>query len=227
MYNQLESAIGYFFQDISLLETALSHSSYANETLHDSLKSYERLEFLGDSILGFVVAEHLFRNYPDKPEGQLTRTRAELVCETNLARIARRIGVGEYLRLGHGGEQDGGRERASIIADVMESIIAAAFLDGGEDAARGIINRLVLSEVSFETIRDDDYKTKLQELVQRKKNQSISYRLIGEHGPDHQKSFCVEVFLNGASVGQGSGTSKKRAEQAAAKSALKNLYGIE
>lgn len=216
MLEQLEQAIGYTFKNKALLETALSHSSYANETLHDSLKSYERLEFLGDSILGCVVAQYLYLNFPDKPEGQLTRLRAELVCEANLAKIATKLSIGEHLKLGHGGEQDGGRYRTSIIADVVESIIAASFLDGGEDAARGIINRFVLSEVSFDSIHDDDYKTALQELVQRKKNQTISYRLIGENGPDHQKTFCVEVLLNGETIGTGEGTSKKRAEQDAA-----------
>lgn len=223
MLEQLEQAIGYSFQDKGLLETALCHSSYANETLHDSLKSYERLEFLGDSILGFVVAEYLYQNYPEKPEGQLTRLRAELVCETNLAKIAAKIGIGEHLKLGHGGEQDGGRHRASIIADVVESIIAASYLDGGEQAARGIINRFVLSEVSFDAIRDDDYKTALQEIIQRKKNQSVSYRLIGEKGPDHQKVFCIEVLLNGQTIGTGEGTSKKRAEQSAAQAAIAYL----
>lgn len=220
MLEQLEQAIGYTFRDKSLLEMALSHSSYANETLHDNLKSYERLEFLGDSILGFVVAEYLYQNYPDQLEGQLTRLRAELVCETNLAKIAEKIGIGEHLKLGHGGEQDGGRHRASIISDVVESIIAASYLDGGEEAARGIINRFVLSDISFNTIRDDDYKTALQELIQRKKNQSVSYKLIGEKGPDHQKVFCVEVLLNGQTIGTGEGTSKKRAEQSAAQAGI-------
>ena len=223
MLEQLEQAIGYTFQNKALLETALSHSSYANETLHDSLKSYERLEFLGDSILGFSVAEYLYKNYPEKPEGQLTRLRAELVCEANLAKIAAKIGIGEHLKLGHGGEQDGGRHRTSIIADVVESIIAAAYLDGGEAAARGIINRFVLSNVSFDTIRDDDYKTALQELIQRKKNQSISYCLVSENGPDHQKTFTVEVLLNEKRIGTGEGTSKKRAEQKAAEAGIAYL----
>lgn len=223
MLYKLEHAIGYNFKDRSLLETALSHSSYANESLHNSLKSYERLEFLGDSILGFVVAEYLYRNYPNLPEGQLTRIRAELVCETSLAKIAQRIGIGEHLLLGHGGEQDGGRHRASIIADVVESIIAAAYLDGGEEVARGIVSRLVLTDVTFDTIQDEDYKTRLQELVQRKKNQVIAYALTGEAGPDHQKTFSVQVLINGEPVGEGNGTSKKRAEQNAAKNALEYL----
>lgn len=225
--NKLEQALGYAFSDPSLLQTALTHSSHANEVYHDSLRSYERLEFLGDAILGFVTAEYLFHTFPDHPEGQLTRIRAEIVCERNLAAAANRIELGKYLLLGHGGEQDGGRYRESILCDVMESVIAAAYLDGGFAAAKGIIDRLILADAPTDLKKDEDYKTRLQELVQRKKHQSLTYRLTGESGPDHAKTFSVEVRLNDVPVGTGSGSSKKRAEQAAAEAAIQALYPDE
>ena len=223
MISDLESAIGYRFKNITLLQNALTHSSYANERWHDSLKSNERLEFLGDSILGMVVAEHLYRTFPDRPEGELTRMRADMVCETSLAVIADRLQLGQHLLLGHGEEQGGGRSRASILADAVESVIAASFLDGGMDAARGIIERFVLTNVPVGRLHNEDYKTGLQELVQQKKNQVLSYALVGETGPDHDKKFMVEVSLNGQVIGKGTGTSKKRAEQDAARSAIATL----
>ena len=223
MINELEAAIGYRFQNITLLQNALAHSSYANERWHDSLKSNERLEFLGDSILGMVVAEHLYRNFPDRPEGELTRMRADMVCETSLAVIANSIGLGAHLLLGHGEEQGGGRSRASILADGVESVIAACFLDGGMEAARSFINRFVLCNVPVNRLHNADYKTALQELVQQKKNQVLSYALTGESGPDHDKHFFVQVSLNGQVIGEGTGTSKKRAEQDAARAAIEAL----
>ena len=223
MIKDLEAAIGYHFQNITLLQNALTHSSYANECWHDSLKSNERLEFLGDSVLGMVVAEHLYRNFPDRPEGELTRMRADMVCETSLAVIAEQIGLGQHLLLGHGEETGGGRNRASILADAVESVIAASFLDGGMAAARSFIERFVLNRVPVRQLTNKDYKTALQELVQQKKNQTITYRLVGESGPDHDKTFLVEVSLNGTVIGEGTGTSKKRAEQDAARAALEQL----
>ena len=223
MIKDLEAAIGYKFQNITLLQNALAHSSYANERWHDSLKSNERLEFLGDSVLGMVVAEHLYRNFPDRPEGELTRMRADMVCETSLALIAEQIGLGQHLLLGHGEETGGGRNRASILADAVESVIAASFLDGGMAAARSFIERFVLNHVPVRQLTNKDYKTALQELVQQKKNQTITYRLAGESGPDHDKTFLVEVSLNGTVIGEGTGTSKKRAEQDAARAALEQL----
>ena len=223
MIKDLEAAIGYKFQNITLLQNALAHSSYANERWHDSLKSNERLEFLGDSVLGMVVAEHLYRNFPDRPEGELTRMRADMVCETSLAAIAEQIGLGQHLLLGHGEETGGGRNRASILADAVESVIAASFLDGGMAAARSFIERFVLNHVPVRQLTNKDYKTALQELVQQKKNQTITYRLVGESGPDHDKTFLVEVSLNGTMIGEGTGTSKKRAEQDAARAALEQL----
>ena len=227
MIKDLENAIGYRFKNISLLQNALSHSSYANERWHDSLKSNERLEFLGDSILGMVTAEYLYRNFPDRPEGDLTRMRADMVCERALAQVADRIGLGAHLLLGHGEETGGGRTRHSILADAVESVIAACFLDGGMEPARNFINTFVLTEVPVKKLRNTDYKTGLQELVQQKKNQVLTYSLVGESGPDHDKQFLVEVSLNGCVVGRGQGTSKKRAEQDAARAAMKALFPNE
>lgn len=223
MIKDLEAAIGYRFQNIMLLQNALSHSSYANEHWHNSLMSNERLEFLGDSVLGMVVAEYLYRNFPDRPEGDLTRMRADMVCEQALAEVANRLDLGRHLLLGHGEEQ-GGRTRASILADAVESVIAASFLDGGMDAARAFIERFILCDVPVTRLHNVDHKTALQELVQKKKDQQLSYVLVGESGPDHDKRFEVAVFLNGDKIGQGSGSSKKRAEQDAARCAMESLY---
>ena len=212
MLTKLEQGLGYTFRNKALLENALTHSSYANENRERHLPDNERLEFLGDSILGFVVAEYLYRNFPDKPEGELTRIRADLVCERNLAEAAATIELGSYLLLGHGEEQGGGRKRDSIVSDAMESVIAASFMDGGFAAAKEIIDRLILSNIPKGRPRNFDYKTAFQELVQRKKDQQIHYELTGESGPDHDKHFEVEVLLNGKAVGHGVGSSKKRAE---------------
>ena len=223
MIKDLETAIGYQFKNITLLQNALTHSSYANERWHNSLMSNERLEFLGDSILGMVVAEHLYANFPDRPEGELTRMRADMVCESSLAAVATKIGLGAHLQLGHGEERFGGRERASILADAVESVIAASFLDGGMEAAAAFIRKFILSDVPVKKLHNQDYKTALQELIQQKKNQVLSYSLVGESGPDHDKKFVVEVSLNGQCVGKGIGSSKKRAEQDAARAALETL----
>ena len=224
MLTKLEQGLGYTFRNKALLENALTHSSYANENRERHLPDNERLEFLGDSILGFVVAEYLYRNFPDKPEGELTRIRADLVCERNLAEAAATVELGSYLLLGHGEEQGGGRKRDSIVSDAMESVIAASFMDGGFAAAKEIIDRLILSNIPKGRPRNFDYKTAFQELVQRKKDQQIHYELTGESGPDHDKHFEVEVLLNGKAVGHGVGSSKKRAEQAAAEAAIEVLF---
>ena len=224
MIKDLEKAIGYTFRNITLLQNALAHSSYANERWRDSLKSNERLEFLGDSILGMVVAEYLYKTFPDRPEGELTRMRADMVCEQALAVVANKLGLGEHLLLGHGEEQGGGRNRDSILADAVESIIAASFLDGGMDAAKSFIQRLILCDVPADKLHNRDHKTALQELVQQKKNQVLHYELLGESGPDHDKRFTVAVYLNGEPVGQGVGSSKKRAEQMAACAAIEKLF---
>ena len=223
MIKDLEEAIGYRFKNITLLQNALTHSSYANERWHDSLMSNERLEFLGDSVLGMVVAEYLYCHFPDRPEGELTRMRADMVCEQALEAVANRLNLGEHLLLGHGEEQGGGRSRASILADAVESVIAACFLDGGMDAAKGLIDRFILCDVPVHKLHNADYKTALQELVQRQSGQELFYRMIGASGPDHCKVFEAEVCLNGKRVGTGTGHSKKEAEQAAAAAALQVL----
>ena len=224
MIKELENAIGYRFHNISLLQNALAHSSYANERWHNSLMSNERLEFLGDSILGMVVADYLYRNFADRPEGELTRMRADMVCEKALAQVANQIGLGAHLLLGRGEEQGGGRGRNSILADAVESVIAACYLDGGMDAAKAFISRFVLVNVPVARLSNADYKTALQELVQKKRNQVLTYTMVGESGPDHDKCFEVELTLNGQVVGRGVGSSKKRAEQDAARDAMAKLF---
>ena len=184
----------------------------------------ERLEFLGDSILGMLVADYLYRTFPNRPEGELTRMRADMVCERSLAVVAARLDLGKHLLLGKGEEQGGGRGRESILADAVESVIAACYLDGGMEAAKSFVQKFVLDHVPVNRPYNMDYKTALQEKVQQKKNQIISYVLVGESGPDHDKHFEVQLRLNDQVVGTGSGSSKKRAEQDAARVALEALY---
>ena len=219
----LQKTIGYHFKNLELLETALTHTSYANEVYKDGLKSYERLEFLGDSILGFTAADYLLHAFPLLLEGDLTKLRADLVCEASLAQTAQSLGLGDHLRLGKGEEAGGGRQRISIIADVVEAVIAAIYLDGGLAAAQKFIYAHVLVDTKAKIRQNTDYKTLLQELVQQKRDQVLTYELLGESGPDHDKHFSVQVLLNGHPVGRGEGTSKKRAEQAAANAALAAL----
>ena len=214
----LESKLGYTFRDKKLLENALTHSSFANEN-HSPGGSNERLEFLGDSILGMVTADFLYREHPGLPEGDLTRTRAALVCEESLVEVADRLDLGSYLRLGKGEDQGGGRERPSIRADAVEAVLAAVFLDGGLVEAKKIIRRFILDREA-EKGANRDFKTALQELVQRESGQVLTYRLTGESGPDHAKVFTVTVDLNGEAIGQGQGHSKKEAEQMAARAAI-------
>jgi ribonuclease-3 len=224
MIKDLEAVIGYQFRNITLLQQALTHSSYANERWHDGLRCNERLEFLGDAVLDMVVAEELYHKYPDRLEGDLTRMRAEMVCERALAEAANKMGLGEYLLLGHGEEQGGGRQRPSILSDAVEAVIAAAYLDGGMDAATGIIYRFVIENDVRQPACSGDYKTALQEQVQKKKDQHIQYELLEQSGPDHAKVFRVAVSINGEVVGIGTGSSKKRAEQEAAKAAYQKLF---
>lgn len=219
----LEERIGYRFRDPGLLENALTHSSYANEHRDQGMPSNERLEFLGDSILGLIVADHLYRSRPDLPEGDLTRIRAALVCEGSLVEVARSLDLGSYLRLGRGEEAGGGRRRPSIQADAVEAILAAVYLDGGIGQVRKLVHSLILEQEREKTAAGRDYKTALQELVQRESGQVLAYHLLDERGPDHAKIFSMEVRLNGASIGRGEGKSKKEAEQAAAKAAVGKL----
>ena len=222
---EVEETLNYAFQDHALLEGALCHSSYANEHRAEHLSSNERLEFLGDSVLGFVTAEFLFAQHPDLPEGDLTRIRAALVCEQSLYEVARKLNLGAYLRLGRGEESGGGRTRTSILADATEAVFAAVYLDGGIAAASALIHRVLLDAEREEVVeeRRRDYKTALQELVQRQADQVLAYRMAGEASPDHAKTVQAEVLLNGKTLGAGSGHSKKETEQAAAKGALEAL----
>lgn len=220
----LEERLGYSFRNRALLETALTHSSYANENRASGIVCNERLEFLGDSVLGVTVADFLYRHFPDMPEGRMTRLRAELVCEQSLHRVALELHLGDYLRLGKGEEHNGGRKRASILSDAVEAVIAAMYLDAGMETAAGFIQRCLLDDVrAIETPTFTDYKTSLQELVQRHSGQVLSYELVGEEGPDHAKTFRVQVCLNGDPIGRGTGRTKKEAEQAAAANALEAL----
>ncbi len=219
----LERRIGYTFRDPELLLHALTHSSYANEHRSEGCTSNERLEFLGDSVLGMAVADHLYHTFGDMPEGELTRLRAALVCEQTLAEVARELQLGDALRLGHGEAAGGGRTRPSILADAVEAVLAAIYLDGGRAESDRFVHRLILGRVEQAQRHSTDHKTALQELVQRQPGRTLAYRTVGESGPDHAKRFTVEVLLDGAPVGTGEGRSKKEAEQAAARAAIEAL----
>lgn len=221
----LEQKLRYKFKNIELLENALSHSSYANEK-HLSYGSNERLEFLGDSVLSVIVTDYLYKNFPNLPEGELTKLRASLVCERSLCAFSKELCVGDYLKLGKGERANGGADRPSLLADAFEAILAAMYLDGGLDVARKHVMRFILPELA--TPDDEvfkDYKTCLQEVIQKNPEERLTYVLIAQSGPDHDKRFTVEVHLNSNVIGTGTGSSKKNAEQAAAKSAL-SLMGI-
>lgn len=222
----LEEKLGYKFKNINLLENALTHSSYANE-VRDGTSSNERLEFLGDSVLSIIVSEFIYKKFANQPEGELTKLRASLVCEKSLCGFSRELELGKYLRLGKGEEKGGGRNRDSILADAFEAVLAAMYLDGGFEVAKNHVLRFVKEEIEH---TDDevfkDYKTLLQEIIQRNPEESVAYFLTGESGPDHNKLFTVEVRLNSNVIGKGEGRSKKQAEQMAAKQAL-SLMGAE
>lgn len=222
--NTFENIIGYSFKDKTLLQTALTHSSYANE-LQGKEDFNERLEFLGDSVLGMITAEYLFKNHPELPEGQLTKIRAALVCEKSLHKFANSIRLGEFMRLGKGEINTGGRERPSILADAFESVIAAIFLDAGFEEAKKFVLRFI-SNANVDNAPISDYKSALQEITQKNHGEILEYFMAGESGPDHAKTFIVEVKLNSNIIGTGTGKSKKQAEQMAAKEALR-LMGIK
>lgn len=222
--NELEQKLQYTFRDKSLLEHALRHSSYANESRARGVTSNERLEFLGDSVLGFVTAKYLYKHFPQMPEGRMTKLRAELVCENALHKVAQELDLGSYIRLGKGEELSGGRTRPSILADAVEATIAAMFLDGGMEIAEQFILSRVLTDLDHGVpVFNSDNKTCLQELIQQKSGQTLHYQVTGESGPDHCKQFNVSVYLNGRAVGSGVGRTKKEAEQAAAGDALGKL----
>ncbi len=221
----LEQKINYTFKDKKLLENALTHSSYAHETRHPEMCN-ERLEFLGDSVLSVVVSDFLYKSFPKLPEGKLTRIRASAVCEKALSEFSRKIGLGDFLLLSHGEERTGGRDRSSIIADALEALIAAIYLDGGmEPAGKFVLSFVVPSLDKHLGAVEKDFKTHLQEVIQHNPEDKLIYTLVGEQGPDHDKRFTVEVRINSNLVGTGTGHSKKDAEQAAAEQALR-LMGI-
>ena len=218
--NKLYKILGYKFKKPALLLTALTHSSYANENKKDGLICNERLEFLGDSILGLAVAEHIYKHKSSIPEGQMTKLRAELVCEKNLTILAQKLDLGSYLKLGKGEEKGGGRYRPSILADAVEAVLAAIYLDNGLKPVMTFVRKHFFASEESMNVETTDYKTTLQELIQMKAGQTLSYKVTNETGPDHMKLFTVEVHLNGKFYGKGTGKSKKEAEQAAAMSAL-------
>ena len=223
--SELENRIHYTFKNKKLLHEALSHSSYANEGKRT--RSNERLEFLGDSVLSIIVAKHLFTHYTHLPEGELTKLRASLVCEKSLHEFACDFGLGEFLLLGKGEELTGGRERPSIIADAFEALLAAIYLDGGMEQARKFVLQFIPEHLNPKQAKGlNDYKTTLQEIIQQNKEEKIEYVPIEETGPDHDKTFVIEVHLNSNVIGTGRGKSKKQAEQFAAKEALE-LMGYE
>ena len=222
----LEENLRYEFKNKKLLINALTHSSYANEA-RDGVSSNERLEFLGDSVLSIVVSEYIYKEFNNLPEGELTKLRASLVCEKSLCQFSRELDLGKYLRLGKGEDKGGGREMDSILADAFEAVLAAMYLDGGFNVAKNHVMRFIKNELKH---TDDevfkDYKTALQEIIQKNPEESVTYILTKETGPDHDKVFEVEVRLNSNTIGKGIGKNKKQAEQSAAKEALR-LMGKE
>lgn len=221
-----EEKIGYTFKNKSLLHEALSHSSYANEC-KKGRNSNERLEFLGDSVLSIVISEHLFNHFKHLPEGDLTKIRASLVCEKALFEFSKQISLGEFILLGKGEENTGGRTRPSIVSDAFEAVIAAVFLDGGMESAREYVLGFIPKDLDKNSAKKlQDYKTILQEIIQRNPEEKVEYVLRSQSGPDHDRHFVVEVCLNTNVIGHGEGHSKKQAEQQAAKEALK-LMGCE
>lgn len=219
--------INYTFKDEKLISTALSHSSYANEHKNEGVECNERLEFLGDAILGFVVGEYIYKKFKLWPEGKLTKLRASVVCENMLSKKGREMGINNALKLGRGEEHTGGRERNSIIADAVESVIGAIYLDGGMEPARKFILDMLTCEIEeiSSTVHVLDAKTTLQEIIQRNSQEPIEYKIIGESGPAHCKSFAVEVCHKNKILGRGKGHSKKEAEQKAAMEAINLLTG--
>jgi ribonuclease III, bacterial len=223
--SHLEDIIGYNFKDKSVIFTAITHSSYANEKKAKKLKYNERLEFLGDSVLSLVISEHLFKMYPNLPEGELSVTRSKIVCENSLSKCAMDISLGKFLLLGKGEELSGGREKISLLSDAFEALIGAVYIDGGFETTREFVYKYMekIIKSCIEGKLFYDYKTQLQELVQQNGEQHIAYSVINQFGPDHNKTFVTEVKINEVAHGQGKGHSKKEAEQNAAKDALNKL----
>ena len=216
---ELEKKLNYTFHDQRLLREALNHSSYANEHRAQGMNSNERLEFLGDAVLELISSDFLYKKFPQIPEGELTKKRASLVCEPSLAYCAREFGLPEFLLLGKGENMTGGRNRDSIVSDATEALLGAIYLDGGFSNAKKFVLNFILNDIEHKQLFYDS-KTILQELVQEKGLQPIEYVLTGEEGPDHDKCFTVVVQVNGQVVGNGTGHTKKAAEQAAAYQAI-------
>jgi ribonuclease-3 len=224
----LQSSLGYRFKDLGLLEEALRHSSLVNEQKSMSLQHNERLEFLGDAVLSLVMSEYLASTLPQSSEGALSKLKAQLVSESSLAQVARRLGLGGYLKLGRGEDRSKGREKDSLLADALEAVLAAVYLDGGFDASRTVTRHIFAEELTQIVAQQEqpgagDYKTQFQEWCQKRHDTLPRYATVRETGPDHQKSFEVELSIQGEVVGVGSGRSKKEAEQQAAKQALQQL----
>ncbi|MCI6241907.1 MAG: ribonuclease III [Lachnospiraceae bacterium] len=215
---KFEEVIGYHFKNEKLLRQALTHSSYANERHMKKHSDNERLEFLGDAVLEIISSDFLYRNYPDKPEGELTKLRASIVCEPTLALCTKEISLGDYLLLGNGEDQTGGRERKSILSDALEAVIGAIYLDGGFANAKEFVLKYILTDIEHKQLFYDS-KTILQEVVQGE-HASLTYELTDESGPDHNKSFSVNACIGDRVIGSGSGHTKKAAEQEAAYQAL-------
>ena len=217
---ELQQKIGYEFRDLSLLSVALTHSSYSNE-VGKNAKCNERMEFLGDSVLSLVVTNYIYKNFTQFPEGDLTQLRASLVCEKSLYKFAKVIDLGKYIKLSRGERHGGGADRPSILSDAFEALIAAIYLDGGYDEASKFVMTFIEPEVkNIRRKPQKDYKTTLQEIVQKNPGERLEYRLVSESGPDHNKHFVAEVLLNSNAIGKGGGRSKKEAEQQAARAAL-------
>lgn len=219
----LENNLDYKFKNIELLRTALTHSSYANEQNMKNTENNERLEFLGDSILSLIVSQYLYNKYPNYPEGELTKIRAKVVCESSLAFAARKIDLGEFLLLGKGEEVTGGRVRDSILADASEALVGAIYMDSGFKVVNDLMLKIFENDIVNAVAKGSlfiDYKTELQENLQKRTKAQIEYRISREEGPDHDKIFFIDVMIDNKSVGTGSGRNKKEAEQMAAKEAL-------
>lgn len=219
----LEEDLGYKFKNIELLKTAFTHSSYANENKMKITENNERLEFLGDAILNLIVSHYLYKKYQDYPEGELTKIRATVVCESSLAFAARKINLGKYLLIGKGEETTGGRERDSILADASEALTGAIYIDSDFDTTSKLLLKNFEEDIVYAVAKGAlfiDYKTELQERFQRIKKSKIEYRVLKEVGPDHNKIFYMDVLVNDKTIGKGSGRNKKEAEQMAAKEAL-------
>lgn len=219
--NGLEQQLNISFQNKALLKEAFTHSSYVNEHKKKNLNDNERLEFLGDAVLELAVSQYLFKNNPAMPEGEMTKLRAAIVCEPSLTIFAKQFDFGNYLQLGKGEDKTGGRERSAILADAFEAFLGALYIDQGFDVVLNFLNKYIFPTLTVDASASVvDYKSHLQEIVQKKKDRKIEYQIIDERGPSHHKEFVAQVMVQGQAVGEGSGRTKKEAEQKAAKAAL-------